>query len=169
MEATKAPLPMATDEDSEYDQSGGSREGAYCGTRAKPPQTSGGEAIRRADNLSFRTGHHPQCCWEAYGQVVFTGTGEVAFIRRPEWLWLESGETGVGFGGVCCLFFLDACLRCVAGRGPAGADVGDRIWRRRVTSQAPCMVQTAPRTKVPAQRSSIRGWTAVECPLLIVT
>lgn len=59
MEATKAPLPMATDEDSEYDQSGGSREGAYCGTRAKPQQTSGGEAIRRADNLSFRTGHHP--------------------------------------------------------------------------------------------------------------
>lgn len=148
---------------SEYDQSGGSPEGAFCGTRAKPRRTSGGEAIRRGDNLRFRTGHHPQCRWDLGGVNTVR-----CFLRGPVRWPLYVAPNGCGWNlarrvwdsvvYVVCSFRMCVCDVSPAEARLAGADVGDGIWRRRVTSQAPCTVQqTAPRTKVPGGRPSGAG------------
>ena len=136
----------------------GRGRGAYCGTRAKPRQPSGGEAIRRDCNSEGKTQNgHPSVVWEAYDQVVFTGTCELSFIRHLEWLWLAylPSGTGVGFGdgfgAVVCSFRVHVHVFVMC------------CWQRLALmlvidlAATRDMAQTAPRTKVPRRRASIRA------------
>jgi hypothetical protein len=92
--------------------------------------------------------------------VVFTGTCELSFIRRPEWLWLAylAGPASDSGTDSALLFVLSGCpCVCDVLRAEAGADggVGDRIWRGRVAWNTPRQGQ-----RCPGGGASIRGWTA---------